>query len=200
LANWFRGRQKGGYVNRATAIVLAALLLSSCAAMQETPIRSPLKVYEYNSIARKYIDRPTHVAVDGSPGSQRLKVSFEPYDVAKSGDYAMFAVQHADTYSAHIAKFLEWAAKARANGDAFDKKIGDAPILAGLSLEFAFHSGNPTNHYLAITLCSLGSCAMGMDDGRRLYFDESGASDLLALIRKLKAGELPGEDVGAKYN
>ena len=187
-------------MTRATAAVLTALLLSSCAAMQETPIRSPLKVYEYNSIARKYMDRPTFVAVDGSPGSQRLKVSFEPYGVAKSGDYAMFAAQYADTYSAHIAKFLEWAAKARANGDAFDKKIGDAPIHPGLSLEFAFHSGNPTNHYLAVALCSLGSCATGMNVGRPLYFDESGASDLLALIKKLKAGELPGKDVGDKYN
>lgn len=186
-------------MTRATAVVLAALLLSSCAAMQETQIRSPLQVYEYNSIARKYLDRPTYVAVDGSPGSQRLKVSFDRYGVSKSGDYAMFVAQHADTYSAHITKFLEWAAAARANGDAFDKKIGDAPILVGLSLEFAFHSGNPKNHYLAITLCSLGSCAMGMDVGRPLYFNESGASDLLKLIQKLKAGELPGEDVGAKY-
>jgi hypothetical protein len=58
------------------AVVVVALLLISCAAMQETAVRSPLKVYEYNSIARKYMDRPTSVAVDGSPGSQRLKVFF----------------------------------------------------------------------------------------------------------------------------
>jgi hypothetical protein len=187
-------------VTRATTVVVVAtLLLGSCAAMQKTVIRSPLKVYEYNSVARKYMDRPTFVTVSGSPGSQQLMVSFERYGIAKSGDYAMFAAQHADTYLAHIAKFLDWAATARANGEAFDKKIGDAPILAGLSLEFAFHSGNPTNHYLEVTLCSLGSCAMGMNVGRSLYFDEAGASDLLNLIKKLKAGELPGEDVGAKY-
>jgi hypothetical protein len=111
----------------------------------------------------------------------------------------MFAAQHADTYMVHIAKFLEWAAQAKANGDAFDKKIGDAPIHPGLSLEFAFHSGNQRSHFLAVTLCSLGSCAMGTNVGRSLYFDETGASDLLALIKKLRAGELPGEDVGAKY-
>ena len=186
-------------MTRATAVVVTALLLSSCAAMQQTTIRSSLTVYEYNSVARKYMDRPTFVTVDGSPGSQRLKVFFEPYGVAKSGDYAMFAAQHADAYLAHIAKFLEWAAKARGNRDAFDKKIGDAPIHAGLSLEFAFHSGNPTSHFLVVTLCSLGSCATGMNVGRSLYFDESGASDLLDLIKKLKAGALPGEDVGAKY-
>lgn len=186
-------------MTRTTSVLVVALLLSSCAAMQETVIRSPLKVYEYNSVARRYMDRPTHVAVDGSPGSQRLKVYFDAYGVAKSGDYAMFAQQHADAYLAHIDKFLDWAARARANGDAFDKKIGDAPIHPGLSLEFAFHSGNPTSHYLTITLCSLGSCATGTDVGRALYFDESSASVLRDLIKKLKAGELPGEDVGAKY-
>lgn len=185
---------------RIIGIFVVVLLLSACAAMQETTLRTSLEVYEYNSLARKYMDRPTFVTVSGTPGSQQLKVSFEPYGLAKAGDYAMFAAKHSDTYLAHINKFLDWAARARENGDAFDKKIGNAPILTGLSLDFSFHSGNPSNHYLALTLCSLGSCAMGMNDSRSLYFDESGALTLLNLIEKLKAGELPGEDVGTKYN
>lgn len=185
---------------RTAFIYFAVLLISACAAMQETPIRSQLEVYQYNSVARKYMDRPTMVSVSGSQGSQNLKVSFDSYGAGSPGDYAMFATKHADIYAAHITKFLEWAATATVNGDAFDKKIGNAPILAGLSLNFTFHSATASRHYLELKLCSLGSCAMGMDDNSGLYFDESGARTLLSLIQQLKAGELPGEDLGEKYN
>lgn len=181
-------------------IVLLAVLLSACASMQSTPIRSDLEVHEYNDISRQYMDRPTYVSISGSKGNQRLKLSFDPYGIAGAGDYAMFSAKYSDTYIELIEKYLNWNDLATKEGDILDKKIGSGPIYTGLSLEFSFFSSNESSHYLVLTLCSLGSCAMGMNDSRSLYFTKADAATLLDLIKKLKSGELPGDDVGAKYN
>ncbi len=174
------------------------LLISGVSHAKQEEIRTGLSVNEYNDLAQKYMERPTFVMVRGKPGKQELVVTYTPYGgVSFTGDdYATFYVKYADEYLQSISKYLEWAEQATANGDAFDKEIGTVPSIFGMKLKFEFHSGNARSHYLAITLCALGSCAAG----KPMYFDIEGARELSALITRLKAGELPGADVGARYN
>ena len=85
---------------------------------------------------------------------------------------------------------------ARANKEAFTKEIGSAPSYIGIKFKFEFHSGNAHSHYLAMTICTLGSCSMNSP----MYFDAVSAKELLALFGKLKAGQPLVDDVGDKYN
>lgn len=106
-----------------------------------------------------------------------------------------FQADAVDEYLAYISKYRSWSAQAMENGDAFTKEIGKAKSVPGISLKFTFHSGNASNHFLEISVCSLGNCSV-FDP---MYLDTQGAEELGSLLKKLKSGELLGEDVGDKY-
>lgn len=175
--------------------VLLLLLASAAVHAKEELVRSNLQVLEYNSVAQQYMPRPTTITVRGNPGKQDLLIRYDNYGMSND-IVAGFTAKNVDAYLEHVAKFLKWAAMATANGDAFEKEIGIAPSFPGIKLKFSFFSGNPSSHFLVVAVCSLGNCSVG----KPMYFDVAGATELQNLLTKLKAGELPGEDVGAKYN
>jgi len=180
-----------------TMLLLAILLATSHASFaSDADVRTTLRVLQYNNVAEQYLDRQTSVTVRGKPGKEELIVRFAPYGGSLGESWFLFRASSADNYLAHISKYREWSEKATENRDVFTKEIGRAKSSAGVSLKFEFHSGNEASHYLVISLCALGNCAVN----EPMYLDGKAADELFSLISKLKAGGLPGEDVGAKYN
>lgn len=178
-------------------LFLLLILASNATFAEEVQIRTTLRVLQFNNAAEQYLDRETAVTIFGKPGKQRLNVRFATYGRSlSSGPLFQFQAAAVDDYLPYISKYLSWSAQATENGDAFTKEIGRAKSAPGISLKFTFHSGNTTNHYLAISVCSLGNCSVF----EPMYLDGKGAEELSSLLSKLKAGELPGEDIGAKYN
>lgn len=172
--------------------ILLVLLLSSLPACttveQSNRVASKLVAREFNSIASRYIDRPTFVAVERmSDGATVLRVNMSLYG---SDTSTLPLVQSkGTTYAAHIDKFLEWEALAKGRGDALTKDIGRAPAwgnaVAG-EVKFVFHSGNSTTHFLAMSFCAAGTCL----DGKAQYFDSESAKELRRLVLALDAGSL----------
>jgi hypothetical protein len=118
----------------------------------------------------------------------------------KRGEANFFSINHVDAYLAHIAKYIEWEAKANKNKDAFTKDIGEAPTqMTGIWLKFGFHSGNVDSHYLTINSCVkiFGSCST--DEKSTQYYAIEDAKELATLLTKLKNGEIKSGDVAAEY-
>ena len=172
--------------------LLLALFLASLAACttveQSNRVSSKLAAREFNSIAARYLDRPTFVAIERmSDGATLLRVNMSLYGSDTST--LPFIQGKGTAYAAHIDKFLEWEALAKSRGDALTKDIGRAPAwgnaVAG-EVKFVFHSGNSMTHFLAVSFCAAGACL----DGKAQYFDAEAAKELRRLVLALDAGSL----------
>ena len=182
-----------------TLLFLLLIFLTNASFAKEAQVRTSLRALQFNNAAEQYFDRQTAVTVVGKPGKQRLNIRFAPYGGSISfsgGPLFQFQADAVDDYLAYISKYRSWSDQATENGDAFTKEIGKAKSVPGISLKFTFHSGNATNHFLEVSVCSLGNCSVS----EPMYLDAQGAEELSSLLSKLKSGEVPGEDVGAKYN
>ena len=161
----------------------------------EKRIETPLHVFEYNSFARQFLDRPTRITVQKVGSEQSIWIRYDSYDSKKTDNYAIFSKQYVDDYLAYISKYQEWNEKAKQAGDSFEKDIGKASSQMGFKLKFGFYSGNSQKHYLVISPCVLLMCGSS-----GMYLDEASAAELVKLLNQLKNNELIAEDVGNKYN
>ena len=161
----------------------------------EKRIETPLHVFEYNSLARQFLDRPTKVTVQKVGVEQSIWIKYDSYDSTKTDNYAILSKKYVDDYLGYITKYQEWNEKAKLAGDAFEKDIGKASSQMGFKLKFGFYSGNSKSHYLVISPCVLLMCGKA-----GMYLDEASAAELVKLLNQLKNDELIAEDVGTKYN
>lgn len=185
---------------RLVAMALAALVSGCMTGTQvETRYPSTIAAREYNSIAARYMDRPTFVVVRAlNDGTQVLRVDRQRYTGQVSG--FAFIKGHAATYEPLIQKYLEWESMAIARGDALTKEIGRGPTrgMAGQSggeVKFTFHSGSAKVHYLMLSFCAFGTCLE--DDA--FYLDRDGATELITLLRRFESGALAPKDTGSVY-
>ena len=176
-------------------LILSFSMLANAAWREnERRIDTNLEVSYYNNVGSRFIKTQTNIIALKMGGIETLGV--EP----NRGQAEYFAVDHVDTYLAHIAKYAEWEAKARKNKDALTKEIGEAPTqMAGIWLKFGFHSGNADSHYLTINSCVriFGSCSA--DTREPQYYTVEDAKELAILLTKLKNGEIKSGDVAAEY-
>ena len=142
-------------------ILIQGLLWIGCTTVnEETRVSSPLRAVEYNSVAAKYLERPTFVKVrELSNRKEVLMVEMEQYSYGLGGKMenlnrfnTQFLRDSVSEYVALIDKFLEWEEMAVERGDQFTKEIGTAPAWNdsfGAKQKFEFHSGNTNNHFSA---------------------------------------------------
>lgn len=178
-------------------VAMISIALTGCATVeQSTRISTPIKAMEYNSVASKYIDRPTFASIEKmSTGEVTLTISRDNYGTSASS--VRFSKANIDAYVALVDKFLEWDKLATARGDALTKDIGGADTWGNgmpATLKLTFHSGNASSHYLAISYCAAGTCL----DSYALYFDAKNAIELKSQLLKLASSDgmpTPIEDV-----
>ena len=179
-------------------IAALILVLFGCTTVeQSTRLTTDLKAREYNSIASKYMDRPTFTSIEKmSDGDTVLAISRENYGSTESP--LRFSKNHVSSYTSLIDKYFEWENLAKSRGDAITKEIGRAKTWGNTmsgSLKFTFHSGNSTIHYLSISFCAAGTCL----DEQALYFDSANTSKLKDILGQLASGKLKTENVDDIY-
>ena len=163
-----------------------------------TQIRSDLRVVDYNGFAEDYLSSRTNVTINGKSGKQLLIIEapspekdFVGYPL--EDNIRFYQHKEIEKHIAHIEKYLKWEKLASENGDAFTKEIGFAK--GDGKLKYSFFSANEDYHLLEVSSCSFGSCGVS-----ELFFDKENVLILLDLLKQLKAGELPPENVADKYN
>jgi len=179
-------------------IGMLILLLSGCTTVeQRSRVPNNLHAKEFNSIASQYLDRPTFTSIEKmSDGETVLAISMDNY--GNSSRPIRFLKSNVSNYVSLIDKYTEWEHLAKARGDAITKEIGRAKTWGnGLSgtLKFIFHSGNATNHFLAVSFCAAGTCL----DDQSLYFDATDAQELKKMLLNLESGEIQVENIDDLY-
>lgn len=187
-------------------IALCAGAVACTTVSQQTSIATPLRASEYNSIASRYLERPTYVTLQSmSDGAQVLRVTMDEYGYGAGASIgqdvalnyaAAFDSRYVDQYLAHIAKYEEWAGLASQRGDMIEKEIGKAPTWANMGtgkLRFEFFSSGLRDHYLVVGFC-LTACV-----NERLMFDRDDVAHLKKALLDLKAGKIQQLDVDSVY-
>lgn len=181
-----------------TLTVILALTLVACTTLEQSNrISTRLIGKEFNSIASRYLDRPTFVAIERlSDKATVLRVKMSMYGTKESN--LPFLQGKSAEYVAHIDKFIQWEALAKSRGDALTKDIGRVPAWSnGPSgeLKFVFHSGNAAAHFLAISFCAVGTCL----DEQAVYMDAASVQELRRLLLALDDGSLGKASVDSAY-
>lgn len=197
------------------ALGICALDLFGCTTVQKSyRVSTSLHAQEYNSIASRYMERPTFVSLeDMSDGKKMMMIQMETYSLPSLYSSLSLSPQAADAlrisqlrflkeqvtgYVAAIDKFLKWAALASARKDAFTKEIARVPTWANMRkghLRFTFHSGNDQEHFLAIAFSAAGITL----DEEAQYFDVPNAKELKRLLLAFGSDSLQRTDIDNIY-
>lgn len=179
-------------------LLAIAAILSGCAAgMIDTSkrISSDLQSTGFNSIASRYMDRPTFVSFAiMKDGSRVLNIMIDSYGTNQPT--VPLYEKNKTEYISAIDKYLEWESKARSNKDSFDKEILRVSNPNTLIVQFSFHSGNEFNHYLGVGFLSKG--LLGEIPVPILTFDRKNALELKRLLQNLTA--VDASPVADQYN
>ncbi|MFT3784333.1 MAG: hypothetical protein QM790_20175 [Nibricoccus sp.] len=184
-------------------ILFAALLLTGCTSVQQsTRVSTPLQAMEFNSIASRYMVRPTLVAVEKmSDGATVLLLRMDTYGKNPSMPYGSelrFSKENVADYIAAIDKYFTWSAQAKERKDALTKEITTAPTWGNMAkgaLKFTFHSGNDQNHFLMVAFSAAGTT---LEDSA-LYFDEANAKHLRDVLDGFATGRIGATDTASAY-
>jgi hypothetical protein len=195
--------------------IVAALALAACTSIsQSTRISTPLQAAEFNSLASRYMGKPTFVSTEKmSDGADTLMVHMETYALPTALQGSTLPASTLDTlryseirflkedvpaYVAAIDKYLQWEALAKERKDQFTKDIARVPAWSQAKgagfLVFSFHSGNDREHFLVIQIESLGVLV----DGAQFY-DESNATELKRLLLAFASDSLQHTDIDSVY-
>lgn len=177
-------------------------------------VSTSLRPREYNSIASRYMERPTFVSIEEmSDGSSVLMVQMDTYSVpstyrdlnlsaeqrnALRHSQIRFLKDHVAEYVEAIDKFSEWEELARERGDAFTREIDRVPTWANMgsgNLVFSFHSGNDRNHFLVVAFSAAGTVL----EDQALYFDASNIQELKRLLIAFSNDSLQRTDIDSVY-
>jgi hypothetical protein len=180
-----------------TLLAIAAILSGCAAGMIDTSkrISSTLQSTEFNSVASRYMERPTFASVAiMKDGSRVLNIMIDSY--GSNQPTVPLYEKNKKEYIEAIDKFLEWESKARSNKDLFEKEILRIRNPNTLIIQLSFHSGNEYNHYLGVGSLSkglLGEIALPI-----LTFDRKNALELKRLLQSLSS--IDAAPIADRYN
>jgi hypothetical protein len=111
--------------------------------------------------------------------------------------FVSFRKQDVSQYLALIEKFLAWDTTATQRGDTLTKEIGTVskPGFGKKYDKLTFLSQSPTEHFLAISFCAIGTCTGSFD----LVFSPTEAVELKDMLEALRDGRLEQTDIDSIY-
>jgi hypothetical protein len=111
--------------------------------------------------------------------------------------FVAFRKEDAPKYIALVDKFLTWAETASQRGDTLTKEVGTVakPGWGKRYDKLIFVSQAPTEHFLSIATCAIGTCTGTFG----LVFSASEARELRAMLEGLQAGRLEQTDLDEVY-
>lgn len=188
--------------------ILGLLLLSSCAtAVSTTRVPIEFSAMEYNSVASRYMDRPTTATVSElSDGRTLLIIQRDNYSSASfstsatnpniMGDMSniWFSPATAPQAIDFIETYQRWRAIAERDGDLITREIGRTDSESGMSFKFELHSANQSAQYLSITQCT----TLCLNEAS-FVFDQFDAANLAETLQSFIAGEFVATDLDEKY-
>jgi hypothetical protein len=184
-----------------------ALFADGVGAAETTRVSTTLQAMEFNEVATRFMAMPTFVSID-QPDKRTtdLLVHMNTYEFPKGLEHSglpdsykycelRFLKDHVAEYVAAIDKYLQWVGIAIQRKDAFTKEIGRVPTWsrASAKLIFEFHSGSDKEHFLVITMHSIG-----VDLGSQVY-DPANAQELKRLLIAFAAGTIQQTDIDSVY-
>lgn len=171
------------------AALIAGVVCNTWAG-KNTRVPIEFSAVEYNSVASRYMERPTFSEVD----KKFIYIYVEKYGVDEQ-DKIFTSKKSAYSHIDLLEKYLKWENIAAKDGDLVDKKIGKTKSAGGLKYQYYFHSGNADKHYLIVT-----PCLFGCIDEQAVVFDKAGAIGLRSLLQSYANGEVKEEVKESKYN
>ncbi len=183
--------------------LIMAIALSACTRVSDsTRISYPLSASQYNGVYSNFFPRPTYLSLEKmSSGETVLAIEMNQYgNISSSEPSHQFRLlkQYIPNYLSLLDKYEAWRAQALSRGDAITQVIGRAPAwgqVSGMELEFTFHSGNASQHFLSIAHCAVGTCLAQSS----LVFDNVNVAQLRLLLLKWQSGELEQLTVNSIY-
>lgn len=183
-------------------LLVSSFILAGCASVSSTTrISSNISAKEFNSIASKYMDRPTFVSIEFmSDSAEVLTVQMNGYKKPQHTSCwtVRFDKKYAAQYIAFITKYLDWESIAVKRGDTLSKEIGQAKTWSsGVDgyIKFGFYSGNELSHYLTLDFCAAGTCIP-----TNIMFDRRNAENLRELLTDFLVGDMPVKADMSVYN
>lgn len=204
--------QTTGNEMKAVIVALMMITLAGCAMtaadinLRESRVETNVGIAEYNSIASKFLNKPTFAKVMrmNTLKGDTIVYSADAYD-SHCNQYGCtqstleFKVNERDLPNvfAAIDKYQTWNKQAIERKDTITKKIitFESSYNTTIDYEYSFHSGNSTNHFLVIKTCSFAGCADG-----GVYLNDKSVTQLKAELTKFKLGEFSNFNKEANYN
>ena len=188
----------------ALAIFFAGIISIIAPVKAEESIRISVSFHGrmFNSVASDYLERPTFVSIEKRSGDEMVlvvrvtKLVRDQYGL----DYTeiRFLKTKVDDYLALVNKFNEWEALATTRGDTFTKDIDKAEVWGSFGrpdVQFTFHSGNATHHFLVLKFCAMGTCLN--DSGFVLSADD--AKNFATTLKQFQSGEIKQNEIDSVY-
>ncbi|MFT6585328.1 MAG: hypothetical protein ACJAUY_001613 [Cognaticolwellia sp.] len=196
---------------KAVITALMMVTLTGCAMtaadinLQEARVETNVGIAEYNSIASKYLNKPTFAKVMrmNTLKGDTIVYRADAYDsncnkYGCSQSTLEFKVNERDLPAVFTAidKYEAWNKQAIEKEDSITKKIitFESSYNTSIDYEYSFHSGNSTNHFLVIKTCSFAGCA---DSG--VYLNDKSVTQLKTELIKFKSGEFSNFNKEASY-
>ena len=153
---------------------------------------------QFNDVTSNYEDRPSFTSIrHHSNDTVSLTITMDLYgNGISTRDFDSALIPK---YIEVIDKYISWESKAAFRGDIFTKEI--ATIKAGgmqsdYKYKFMFHSGNDTDHYLVVTVCTFLMCLPENDQ----VYNLDNAKILKSALLDFKARGIKAVNVSNEYN
>lgn len=189
------------------ASAIAAIALAACTTVSsETRIPTGVSASEYNSVASRYMERPTFASIQSmSDGEEVLRLEMDTYGSGVNpaiGIAIPFSVpfdkRFGAEYLALIDKFFEWEGIARERGDLIDREIGTAPTWSNMggtgTLKFSIYSSNLQDQMLIVNYCLSVSCS-----DQYFTFSRANARELGRLLADFTEGRIGQANLDGVY-
>ncbi len=179
------------------AVLSVAVLVAGSAQAEKQKVTAGFAALDYNSFSSDYVEVPTFVTlVTTRKGGDVMEVEYDPFGRDEYGidtEFTRFRREAVPEYRAFLAKFLQWEAVAREDGDQFDKEIGRAAGVRG-KLKFEFRSASASTHLLAVDFCTIGMCL-----DHPMLLNRQGAEGLDAALASFAERGVQPVDIDGKY-
>lgn len=189
-------------VSAITAIALVACTTVS----SETRIPTRVSASEYNSVAARYMERPTFATIQSlSDGEEVLRLEMDTYGsnvnptTGLATPYTLpFDKRFGADYLALIDKFFEWEGIARERGDLIDREIGTASTWSNMggtgTLKFSIYSASLEGQMLVIEYCVSVGCS-----DQSFTFSRTNARELGRLLADFTEGRVGQANLDGVY-
>lgn len=194
-------------IKTAIASTITAIALAACTTVSsETRIPTRVSASEYNSVASRYMERPTFASIQSmSDGEEVLRLEMDTYGsninltTGVATPYTLpFDKRFGAEYLALIDKFFEWEGLARERGDLIDREIGTAPTWSSMggtgTLKFSIFSSSLQDQMLIVEYCVSVGCS-----DQRFTFSRANARELGRLLADFTEGRVGQASLDGVY-